>query len=374
MAIRQATFDDLQKEESTRSFVQNLTPKQLDIITFLGEGLYQSYVAKRLKISRAYVNITVSDLLKHQLIKQQTFSPLQKKSLTYELTEKLKSLLNQSKSLPSSYTLCIPHHIKFKYPVQAIKNELNKDGWKFSKSRSIFIKSWEPKGREALLYHVNVGDNTIGVEYHGKSLVAYRIEHKEVMAQTVEEATHIIAQEIGKGVEIFVREQSAQNCMVSLGQPILITEPHYAFESEIVKKVIASGQQAQLNLAGTGISVDLSPERNGVLGIGHVETKNPVLANKVDLGLRNAIDLKGIVQREIGSAMPKAMDEFNKALDPLTGNLMRIEALIQGGTTIQNQYQQMIHLLTRTLDEMALIREENANLKKKMETLGGTNV
>jgi DNA-binding MarR family transcriptional regulator len=369
LTVRQSTFDNLQAEEEARRFVRKLTQKQLDIISFLEQDYYQSYIAKRLKISRTYVNQTVTALLKHQLIKQKTFSPLQKKSLTYELTKKLKIYLDQSAIPSSNYTLCIPHHIKFKYPVLAYQGEPNREGWKFSKNRSIFIKSWQPKGNERLLFHVNLAEHTIGVEFHGKSIVAYRIEHTRVIAQTTEEATTIIASEIGKGVETFVREQLESGCKIQLGQPKQIDKTHYAFESEIAKEMFKAGGQSQLE----GIYIDTSPEGQGRQNAGDIETRNPVLANSVDKGLRNAMNIDTIVKREIGAAMPQAMIAFNKALDPIYENVNQVMAMVQGGITMQRQYQQMQNFMTKVLDEIQSVRMENAELKKQMVTMKGAS-
>lgn len=369
MAVRQTTFDNLQQEEEARRFIKKLTQKQLDIIKFIEQDFYQSYIAKRLKISRTYVNQTVNSLLKYQLIKQKTFSPLQKKSLTYELTNKLKNNLKQSETLPSSYTLCIPHHIKFKYPVLNIQGDLGKDGWKFSRARSIFIRSWKPKGNERFLFHVNLDQHTIGIEFHGKSIVAYRIEHNQVFAQTVEEATTIIASEIGKGVETFIREQVSAGCKIQLGQPKQIDKTHYAFESEIAKEMFKKGEQVQLE----GVWIDNSPEGQGRQNVGDIETRNPIVANNVDKGLRNAMNIDTIVKREIGAAMPQALKEFNRSLEPMNENISQVMAMVQGGITMTQQYQQMQNFMTKVLDEIQSVRNENADLKKQMQSMKGVS-
>lgn len=362
MAIRQSTFDNLRQEEEGRRFVGKLTQKQLDIISFIERDYYQSYIADRLKISRAYVNQTVSSLLKYNLIKQKTFSPLQKKSFTYEVTNRLKLYLSQTPQLSSQYTLCIPHHIKFKYPVTSFEGELNREGWKISKNRSIFIRSWKPKGAERLLYHVIVGENTIGIQYHGRSLLASRINHTKVVAQSAAEATQIIASEIGKGVEIFIREQKAYGCKVLVGQPTQIDRTHYAFESELVKEAVKNGQQSQI----PGVYFDNSPEGQGKPNVSDAETRDPVLANRVDQGLMAAINIDKIVRTEIGKALPEAMRVFNEKLEPINQNVIRANAMLQGGITMSQQYENMVNFMTKALDEMAETRKELDALKKMM--------
>lgn len=364
MVVRQSSFDDLQKEEDGRRFVSKLTEKQLDIIEFIKRDYYQAYIAKRLKISRAYVNQTVNSLLKFGLIKQKTCSPLQKKSLTYEPTKRLENYLSQSALMPSQYTLCIPHHIKFKYPIHGITGEVNKDGWKMSsKNRSIFINSWQPKGAERHLFNVDLGDNTISIQYQGKSLIASRVNHSKVVAQSITEATQIIATEIGKGVEIFLREQASMGCQIRVGQPKQIDKTHYAFESELAKEMVRNGQQSQLE----GIYVDNSPEGQGNVAVGDIEMRDPLKANSVDRGLRNAMNIDKIVRKEIGAALPEAMKEFNRALDPIHESQSQVMAMIQGGITIQQQYNQMVNFMTNALNEMSAMRQEIEELRKMQQ-------
>lgn len=362
MVIRQSSFDDLQKEEEGRRYVSKLTQKQLDIISFIRRDYYQAYIADRLKISRAYVNQTVNSLLKFGLIKQKTCSPLQKKSLTYEPTKRLDTYLSQSELMPSQYTLCIPHHIKFKYPLLEMTGDLNRDGWKFSKNRSVFIRSWKPKGNERLLFNVNLGDNTISIQYQGRSLIASRVEHTKVVAQSITEATQIIASEIGKGIEIFLREQKNAGCQIRVGQPKQIDKTHYAFESELAKEMVRNGQQSQLE----GVYVDNSPEGQGKETVGDIEMRDPIKANSVDQGLRNAMNIDKIVRKEIGQALPEAMKEFNRALDPIYESQNQVMAMIQGGITMQQQYQQMQNFMTKVLDEVATLRQENAEFRKRL--------
>lgn len=363
MVVRQSSFDDLRKEEEGRRYVRKLTQKQLDIIEFIRRDYYQAYIADRLKISRAYVNQTVNSLLKFGLIKQKTCSPLQKKSLTYEPTKRLDIYLSQSELMPSQYTLCIPHHIKFKYPLLEMTGELNRDGWKFSKNRSVFIRSWKPKGNERLLFNVNLGDNTISIQYQGKSLIASRVEHTKVVAQSITEATQIIASEIGKGVEIFLREQKSSGCQIKVGQPKQIDRTHYAFESELAKEMVKNGQQSQLE----GVYVDNSPEGQGKEKVGDIEMRDPIKANSVDQGLRNAMNIDKIVRKEIGQALPAAMKEFNKSLEPMNENISQVMAMLQGSITVAQQNDNILKFFSKIMNEMQDMRSEYADMKRKYE-------
>ena len=51
----------------------------------------------------------------------------------------------------------------------------------------------------------------------------------------------------------------------------------------------------------------------------------------------------------------------------MSDSVVRVEAMLQGGITISAQYEQMINFMTKALDEMAAIRLENAELKKRLK-------
>jgi hypothetical protein len=240
-----------------------------------------------------------------------------------------------------------------------MQNQLSRDGWKFSKSRSIYVRAWKPKGTERLLYHVNLGEHTIGVEFHGKSIVAYRIEHSHILAESIEEATQIISSEIGKGVETFLREQESMNCRITLGQPQQIDKTHYAFESVIAKQAIIAGQQIKLE----GVYIDNSPQGQGRGSNGDIETKNPSIATSIDNGLRNAMNIPQIINREIGQAIPQAMLEFAKQLNPLKMEIETLNAHIHAGQTIQYQVNQMLTLMASQMKEITDLKTEISKLK-----------
>ena len=54
----QLTIDDILAER----YISKLTQKQIDIIRFLEQGYYQAFIARRMHISKGYVNETVKTL------------------------------------------------------------------------------------------------------------------------------------------------------------------------------------------------------------------------------------------------------------------------------------------------------------------------
>lgn len=394
MAVTQLRIDDFTpsfEEVAAIQVVKNLTPNQVNIVRFLERGYYQSYIADRLHLSRQYVNKTVAKLKSHNLIIPETFSldyqvkrngttqtvrktiatadPLHGRATTYKITTQLKTLLDIHPFKEGSFTLFTPHHQKYKYPILSRKSALDTEAWKRARVRSIYIKSWYPKGRECHLWHINTQHGTIGVEYHGKSIIAYRIEKSNVMAESIEEADQMIAAFVHEGVLIWTGEQNASAAGIQLGAPNLITKTHYATESKEMKKLMEDGKT--LNVPG--MFSDNSPEEQGNPNVGHIETTNRDVADVVDRGLRNAANIEHIVKREVEGAMKGANQQFAKEiaamLDPLHQEIGVVQAHVQGGSTLQHKFNELVTLLTISMKQREEDRDQIAALRKELESL-----
>lgn len=394
MAGSQLRIDDFTpsfEEVAAIQVVKNLTPNQVNIVRFLERGYYQSYIADRLHLTRQYINKTVRLLEAHKLIIPNEISfdwqtrrngavqtvrktiatsdPLHGRAKTYKITAQLKSLLDVHPFKEGSFTLFTPHHQKYKYPVLARKSALDTEAWKRTRVRSIYIKSWYPKGRECHLWHINTQHGTIGVEYHGKSIIAYRIEKSNVMAESIEEADQMIAAFVHEGVLIWTGEQNASAAGIQLGSPKLITTTHYATESKEMKKLMEDGKT--LNVPG--MFSDNSPEEQGNPEVGHIETTNRAVADVVDRGLRNAANIENIVQREVETAMKGANQQFAREiaamLDPLHQEIGVVQAHVQGGSTLQHKFNELVTLLTISMKQREEDRDQIAALRKEIESL-----
>jgi hypothetical protein len=66
------------------------------------------------------------------------------------------------------------------------------------------------------------------------------------------------------------------------------------------------------------------------------------------------------------TAMPEAMREINEKLNPLSANVLQVQAILQGGISISTQYEQMLNFMTKVLTEMQEMRKENAELKERL--------
>ena len=382
MAERQATFDDL----AAVQYVRSLNATQINIIRLLEQGDYQANIARRLKKSRSYVCQVVGKLESYGLIvaRRLTFvhkgkthtiattDPLQGRATGYIVTPRLQNLLAQNPHKDGSYTLCIPHHIKIKIPILDQNRPLVTAGWRQSRARSILVRSWKPRGPERHLFHVQTVGGTVGIEYHGKSLVAYRVERTHLMAADVDEATTLAAAQIQDGVARFVEEQGWFGVRLTLGTPQIIDKPHFAFASKAARKVLDAGHQ----LTTPGVYCDDSLAHHGRPDAGEIETTDPILADQIDRGLRNALNIEPIVERSVARGMVEQskaiLDGFCQQLDPIQQTLGSIYetantvlAHVQGGTTLEYQFTQIVTLLTHTLNEIKDLRGRVADLEEQ---------
>lgn len=382
MAERQATFDDL----AAVQYVRSLNATQIDIIRLLEQGDYQANIARRLKKSRSYVCQVVRRLETYGLIVARriafthkgkthtiaTTDPLQGRATGYIVTPRLQNLLAQNPHKDGSYTLCIPHHLKIKIPILDQNQPLVTAGWRQSRARAILVRSWKPRGPERHLFHVQTVGGTVGVEYHGKSLVAYRVERTHLMAADVEEATALAAAQIQDGVARFVEEQGWFGVRLTLGTPQIIDKPHFAFASKTARTVLDAGQR----LTTPGVYCDDSLAHHGRPDAGEIETTDPILADQIDRGLRNALNIEPIVERSVARGMVEQsktiLDGFCQQLDPIQQTLGSIYetantvlAHVQGGTTLEYQFTQIVTLLTHTLNEIKDLRGRVADLEEQ---------
>ncbi|HQP72077.1 MAG TPA: winged helix-turn-helix domain-containing protein, partial [Methanoculleus sp.] len=367
-------------------YVRSLNATQINIIRLLEQGDYQANIARRLKKSRSYVCQVVRRLETYGLIvaRRITFThngtthtiattdPLQGRATGYIVTPRLQNLLAQNPHKDGSYTLCIPHHLKIKIPILDQNQPVVTAGWRHSRARAILVRSWKPWGPERHLFHVQTVGGTVGIEYHGKSLVAYRVERTHLMAADVDEATTLAAAQIQDGVARFVEEQGWFGVRLTLGTPQIIDKPHFAFASKTARAVLDAGHQ----ITTPGVYCDDSLAHHGRPDAGEIETTDPILADQIDRGLRNALNIGPLVERSVAQGMVEQsktiLDGFCQQLDPIQQTLGSIYetantvlAHVQGGTTLEYQFTQIVTLLTHTLNEIKDLRGRVADLEEQ---------
>ena len=169
-----------------------------------------------------------------------------------------------------------------------------------------------------------------------------------------------------------MEEQGWFGVRLTLGTPTIIDKPHFAFASKAARKVLDAGHQ----LTTPGVYCDDSLAHHGRPDAGEIETTDPILADQIDRGLRNALNIEPIVERSVARGMVEQskaiLDGFCQQLDPIQQTLGSIYetantvlAHVQGGTTLEYQFTQIVTLLTHTLNEIKDLRGRVADLEEQ---------
>ena len=365
MGTGQTTLDDVYDLQ----YVKGLSATQISIVRLLKDGYYEAMAARQLHISRSTVNKLVKALEKRNLISPNRFSlawrgktkeiatgdPLAGRAATWNVSDTLDRYIEQNPFASGAITLCMPHNIRPKYPILSQRGEPDMNQAHHSRSRSIFIKSWKSKGPLRHQWHVTTREAVVSVELHPKVLIASRVNRTHIPAASREEATMIAVAQVQKGVDIWLREQGWNGYEVRLGSPSNVGPYHFAFPSDMAKKMLVMGGQITL----PGVFADRSPEEHG-MAFAEIETYSPAIADAVDRGLRNAANLN----EEVGKAVASSIQD---TLGPLAETVSSIEAHLMGGTTIQYQYQQLVGLLAANMQKMQAMEEEMRILKSGNE-------
>jgi hypothetical protein len=99
------------------------------------------------------------------------------------------------------------------------------------------------------------------------------------------------------------------------------------------------------------------------------ETTKPEYLTPFEKGMRDIALVDNRVKEGVTAAMPEAMQEFNKQFTGLNESISQVAAMVQGGITMQQQYAQMQHFMTKVLDEMQAVRKELLEVKRENEEL-----
>lgn len=344
----QAKFSD---EGTFTHRKQTLTENQRKIISLISCGLTQAQTAKRLGFSRPYVNQVIKKLESSSLIKRiktQVREGVRAYNYFYEVAPEAKT--------PGTYfTPFRVHAIRKKFRILKQSGEISTD------KRTSFNRSWKIRGplRHKFWYPGKAGYPAITLEIHPKTIVAYMDKGQQVAAESMEKAKELAWLAIYRARDQFIEEQALFGITIeteTAGEEI--GKPHAGLVMH------EGGPFRKEDPKLPGLWVDNSVEKELGPGFfeleGHIDNKALTAAEQ---GLIAASDIRDNLPGMIRAAMPDAIRQLNEKLDPLQENVLRVEAMLQGGITIQQQYNQMVNFMTKALDEMAAIRKENAELK-----------
>jgi hypothetical protein len=321
-----------------------LSKNQRSVLSLLNAGLLQAGVARRLNVSRPYVNQIVRGLESLGLIQRRG------KTFFYDLSAEAKSLLSGTQSL-DEFTPARLHNFKKKFRILSALQSPCLD------SRAHYTDSWKMRGplRHKFWYSGGSGIPSVTVDYHIRTLVIYIDKGQQILARSVEEATEMGWLAVQKARDAWVRDQRAFGIdfmVEEIGIPIVKVHAGFVMmeKDPVIKEVVENGG----DVGYADYWIDKSPEKE--LGSGHCEAETSQPENMTRLG-------RGI--QVIETIQPEAFKDLGK-IGVVSDSLIRVEAMLQGGITISAQYEQMVNFMTKALDEMAAIRLENAELKKRL--------
>jgi hypothetical protein len=179
----------------------------------------------------------------------------------------------------------------------------------------------ENAGGRTILFEMqtsNVG--TVGLIVHPKSIEVFQKDRKQIIANSIDEATNILAMALNGAAARFVTEQAWEEVHVELGDPKLVGSPHYAFRSKAAKLLTDAGQ-SHLNLSDGKLHIDNSLEVLGDTEYGEVETCDKSVADALDRGIRKALSLETELPAIISTAVEKEMGNRSTWTDAKTAEL-----------------------------------------------------
>ena len=321
--------------------IKGLTGNQKKIISLIGCGLCQATISQKMKVSRAYICTEIKKLESRNLIKTIDIYPKVpgKRSYTkfYELSPQAKGQLQ--KGVPEEqFTACRVHNLRKKIRILSQSAPLSID------KRASFSKKWPMRGWWGHKYWFSgkAGMPSVTLDVNPKSIMAYCDRHQFIPAKNPEEAMEIGWRSIYAAVDKFVELQGKFGVIIEVPHTgETIGDPHGGFatsEENLKEGVTTPGWWGDRSEGS-----ELETAKKG--GMSRLDTLIQV-SEQVDL-----------------VALPEM---FKGMIDPLNQSVSQVAAMMQGGITISQQYEQMLNFMTKVISEMAEMRKENAELKAKL--------
>lgn len=368
-------FQEKARAEHLVKFVKSLSENKLKIIQLLDTGLYQASIARRLKLSKSYINRFVKELLHKGCISKDFVNPVTHVATSYLLSPQLKDYIRKLETSKPNFntTLAIPHNVKYKFPIMGKKVKISLNTKRFAAAKIKEDRTWCMKGGvwyNFVMRHEHIGN--VGITVTPSSLLVYQKERQPIIAKCREDATNIVSMSLNEVASRFVQEQAWENVHIELGQPELISSIHYAFSSKIAQKVVQAGNA--LTPVGNGLEIDDSLK--GKFDQAEIETTDATQADLVDKGLRVAADIENIVpamiQKELRSVSEQVLGLSSQAekIDLMNNN---IQALCQSGLPLSNQFNQLTGIVASQSHQISKIQETmlvlTMNMSKILEHL-----
>jgi predicted transcriptional regulator len=345
MVDRQCTLGELDNIQT----IKGLTENQRKIVSLINCGCNQAGIASKLKFSRSYINQVIKRLLSFGLIQRIETHPSAegKREYThfYELSPQIKRQI-QKDSPKEWLTAARMHYIRMKFHIISQSNPVSLD------KRASYSKSWNMRGgaRHKFWFSAKKGMPSVTLDIHPKTIVAYVDKKQRIPAHSSEEATQIGWRSLYLAIDKFIEQQSRFNVQIDIDHVgIPLGNPHGGFDGKNVP-VMEEG------VTKPGWRVDKSTEAELGPGTFELESEDKKSITRLDklIEVSEKIDIV---------ALPEM---FKGMIDPLNQNIVQVQAMMQGGITISQQYEKMLNFMTHVMNEMAEMRKENAELKAKL--------
>jgi hypothetical protein len=218
--------------------------------------------------------------------------------------------------------------------------------------------------------HPSVG--LIGLTIHPNSLEVYQKNRKlPIRSVSIEDATSQVAMGLHEATARFMQEQSWEGISFTLGDPVLVTSPEYAFQSRLARTLTDTNHTYQ-QFAG-GIHVDKSLEaKYGDKETAELETTDVDAATIIDGGLKNAYNISTIVPALVREELKSVAESINgmdaqaKKIDLICNN---VQALVQGGIPINANLEQLMGIVARQGESIHILQTSMLGIIQNMEKI-----
>ena len=348
--MHQLTFAEIRKSQT----IQNLTSRQRTILSFLEQQVPKAIIAKRLNLSNARISQIVKELESEGIIKRIATHPAKQATRNYthfyELAPDAKAQLTGEKTLP--LTTFHVHHIGMKYRILRQSGDISTD----KRITGDPVKSWRTKPKSpqfhAFWFSGKSGHPHVTLYIYPKKIVAWVNKGQIIPAASIQDAERIGDLAIQTALDQFIDKQRQFRVHLETDSGAIMGKRHYGGmireDHPNMQKALAEGLNCK------GWHADKSPD-DKIPGMGEVETYDIERAT----GLENVINM--------APELVKLPDLIRDTINPLNTEVSQVKAMIQGGITMQQQYEQMVNLLTKTLTEMSEMRKELMELRRKVQ-------
>lgn len=268
-------------------------------------------------------------MIRRQVPKLQSERGKRQRTIFYELTEETK-LRVQGIRLPQ--TACRVHHIGVKYRISQ-SNSPSKD------ARTGYDHSFYMRGgseRKVYWFPGRDGLPSVTLTWHPGTLIAWVDKGQTIMAASIEDAERLGDEAITKARDKFVKCQGKFGIRIVSDNGTMMGKRHYGFLHEDGTEAVKQGVTVK----------DWWEDKS--TNSAELETHNKPGATLLDQTIQFSQQFPDLIKQTIS---------------PISTEVLAVKAMLQGGITMQQQYEQMINFMTKALNEMAAMRQEIRELR-----------